>query len=115
MLLTRTPLYSSPEGDFRVRLACLRHAASVDSEPGSNSRLEVLILEHHRNWLMSDDDSFEFCTPRFIARASPSKVISWDTLYLVFKDRFLFNESLLRRLGFASVALKRLLAASRKR
>ena len=48
MLLTRTPLYSAPEGAFRVRLACLRHAASVDSEPGSNSRLEVLILEHHR-------------------------------------------------------------------
>ena len=52
MLLTRAPLYLSPEGNFRVRLACLRHAASVDSEPGSNSRLEVLILEHHRNWLM---------------------------------------------------------------
>jgi hypothetical protein len=26
--------------------------------------------------------------------ASPSKVISWDTLYLVFKDRFLFNRIL---------------------
>jgi hypothetical protein len=26
--------------------------------------------------------------------ASPSKVISWDTLYLVFKDRFFFNRSL---------------------
>src|SRR4026208_2179914 len=24
---------------FRVRLACVRHAASVDSEPGSNSQL----------------------------------------------------------------------------
>jgi hypothetical protein len=39
VLLTRAPLYSPPEGSFRVRLACLRHAASVDSEPGSNSRL----------------------------------------------------------------------------
>ncbi len=36
-LLTRAPLYSPPEGDFLVRLACLRHAASVRSEPGSNS------------------------------------------------------------------------------
>ena len=27
---------------FRVRLACVRHAASVDSEPGSNSQVEFL-------------------------------------------------------------------------
>ncbi len=40
MLLTRPPLYSGPEGPFRVRLACVRRAASVDSEPGSNSRLK---------------------------------------------------------------------------
>ena len=40
MLLTRPPLYSRPEGRFRVRLACVRRAASVDSEPGSNSRLK---------------------------------------------------------------------------
>ena len=38
MLLTRTPLYL-PCG-FLVRLACVRRAASVDSEPGSNSRLK---------------------------------------------------------------------------
>jgi hypothetical protein len=31
---------------------------------------------------------YEFCAPGFIARRQPSKVISWDTLYLVFKDRF---------------------------
>ena len=37
VLLTRAPLYSSPEGNFRVRLACVKHAASVRSEPGSNS------------------------------------------------------------------------------
>ena len=36
-LLTRSPLYSLPEGNFLVRLACVRHAASVHSEPGSNS------------------------------------------------------------------------------
>ena len=29
---------------FRVRLACVRHAASVDSEPGSNSQLFFLLL-----------------------------------------------------------------------
>ncbi len=42
MLLTRPPLYSAPEGTFRVRLACVRHAASVDSEPGSNSHIELI-------------------------------------------------------------------------
>ena len=29
-----------PLRDFRVRLACIRHAASVDSEPGSNSQVK---------------------------------------------------------------------------
>ena len=37
MLLTRAPLYSVPEGTFLVRLACVKHAASVRSEPESNS------------------------------------------------------------------------------
>ena len=40
MLLTRAPLYSGYCYPFLVRLACVRHAASVDSEPGSNSRLK---------------------------------------------------------------------------
>ncbi len=35
LLLTLTPLYSSE--DFLARLACLNPAASVRSEPGSNS------------------------------------------------------------------------------
>ena len=39
VLLTRTPLYSRGCPRFLVRLACVRRAASVDSEPGSNSRL----------------------------------------------------------------------------
>ena len=29
---------------FRVRLACVRHAASVDSEPGSNSQVKRFVL-----------------------------------------------------------------------
>ncbi len=33
VLLTRAPLYRVPEGTFLVRLACVRHAASVRSEP----------------------------------------------------------------------------------
>ncbi len=42
MLLTRPPLYSPPEGDFLVRLACVKHAASVYSEPGSNSPIQTI-------------------------------------------------------------------------
>ena len=42
MLLTRTPLYSQYCYCFLVRLACVKRAASVDSEPGSNSRLNRL-------------------------------------------------------------------------
>src|SRR5204863_2502584 len=33
-----------PLRDFRVRLACVRHAASVDSEPGSNSHVKFAVL-----------------------------------------------------------------------
>ncbi len=42
MLLTRSPL-SYPLLDNRVRLACVRHAASVDSEPGSNSHVKFAV------------------------------------------------------------------------
>ena len=38
VLLTRAPLYSEDCSPFLARLACVRHAASVDSEPGSNSQ-----------------------------------------------------------------------------
>jgi hypothetical protein len=45
VLLTRAPLYSPAlsclSARFLVRLACVRHAASVRSEPGSNSPLKL--------------------------------------------------------------------------
>jgi hypothetical protein len=44
-LLTRSPLYSRYCYLFRVRLACLIHAANVRSEPGSNSPL--CFSSHH--------------------------------------------------------------------
>jgi hypothetical protein len=51
VLLTRSPLYSRGCPRFLVRLACVRHAASVDSEPGSNSRLkpDCLLWEGDRH------------------------------------------------------------------
>ena len=39
-ILTRAPLYSPCKQGFLVRLACVRHAASVRSEPGSNSLID---------------------------------------------------------------------------
>jgi hypothetical protein len=42
-LLTRAPLYSPSEDEFLVRLACVKHAASVHSEPGSNSPIKLKI------------------------------------------------------------------------
>ena len=53
-LLTRPPLshlHLPPEGFCRrcfVRLACVRHAASVHPEPGSNSHLNVCFLTGSR-------------------------------------------------------------------
>ena len=53
-LLTRPPLSHkivSPEGNqikCFVRLACVRHAASVHPEPGSNSHVKSLILSKTR-------------------------------------------------------------------
>ena len=47
MLRTRSPrarfLYCYRK--LRVRLACVKHAASVRSEPGSNSRLNPIALK----------------------------------------------------------------------
>ena len=40
MLLTRPPLYSVAEATFLARLACVKPAANVRSEPGSNSPLD---------------------------------------------------------------------------
>ena len=41
-LLTRSPVYSYSEEHFLLRLACVKHAASVRPEPGSNSPLYEL-------------------------------------------------------------------------
>ena len=40
-----SPVCHSTQGrsPFRVRLACVRHAASVDSEPGSNSQVKFVV------------------------------------------------------------------------
>ena len=45
-LLTRLPLGLRPEGRSVVRLACLIHAASVRSEPGSNPSIDLLLSDY---------------------------------------------------------------------
>ena len=47
-LLTRPPLTFIPEGNQSVRLACVRHAASVRPEPGSNS-LKIVFIRSLRS------------------------------------------------------------------
>ena len=90
MLLTRAPLYLLPEGNFRVRLACLRHAASVDSEPGSNSRYKFVLWNIIYYWSFCSVSIMTLASfdASFIARVVTLKGLETDTLYLVFKDRF---------------------------
>ena len=55
-LLTRPPLsrrFIIPEGNLNkrfVRLACVKHAASVHPEPGSNSHIKVRLVQG-KTWL----------------------------------------------------------------
>ena len=69
VLLTRSPLYSSPCGDFLARLACVRHAASVRSEPGSNSpRLYGLSMRDLGTSVLADGNG--------ITRVSTHKLVA---------------------------------------
>ena len=42
VLLSRSPLYTHLKGALTVRLACVRRAASVHPEPGSNSPFKLI-------------------------------------------------------------------------
>ena len=89
MLLTRAPLYLPPEGSFRVRLACLRHAASVDSEPGSNSRYKFVLWNIIYYWFFRSVSIMTLASfRRELYRSRLTlKGLETDTLYLVFKHR----------------------------
>ena len=80
----------SPKGALIVRLACLRHAASVDSEPGSNSRYKFVLWNIIRYWLLSYSVSImtlaSFRRELYRSRLT-LKGLETDTLYLVFKHR----------------------------
>ena len=65
-LLTRPPLSHFPSENFKrfVRLACVRHAASVHPEPGSNSHVKVCIPVQNLAWLVLNRSTvvFRFCS-----------------------------------------------------
>ena len=52
-----SPVCHSTSGllHIRVRLACVRHAASVDSEPGSNSQVKFAVPARRRWQLVQPD------------------------------------------------------------
>ena len=66
-LLTRPPLSHNiftPEEDLLkcfVRLACVKHAASVHPEPGSNSHVHVWSLVQGKTWLSLFRSSLLWC------------------------------------------------------
>jgi hypothetical protein len=83
VLRTRSPLYSGTEAPFLVRLACVKYAASVRSEPGSNSpyrifRETISSLSTHGALSCRCRSSIQFSKSRFLFRDNqiPGK-ISW--------------------------------------
>ena len=67
--------------NFRVRLACVRHAASVDSEPGSNSHVKILIV------LPADCSTRKRPCQTSVFQDFSSQFSTYTTLCLVFKYR----------------------------
>src|SRR5437763_8216513 len=58
---------------FLVRLACVRHAASVDSEPGSNSRLKPELPSDGQSSHPSGQSPMKVLTVKMAA--IPAKII----------------------------------------
>ena len=50
-LLTRSPVYLFSEENVLLRLACVKHAASVRPEPGSNSPLYYFLIILLVTWI----------------------------------------------------------------
>ena len=96
VLLTRLPLYSPPEGSFLVRLACVKHAASVRSEPGSNSPVNHGIRQRTVGSLTKKSSRRSTEAERFFGRTwtfgPRTSSHTYDnsrktgTFYLVFKE-----------------------------
>ena len=82
VLLTRSPLGLLPEGMNLVRLACVKHAASVRPEPGSNSPSRLTIGEPTEILLLSatrSGDLIALASDGFVVRLMLELV---DTMHL---------------------------------
>ena len=96
-LLTRPPLSLSSfrrnPKDF-VRLACVRHAASVHPEPGSNSHVKKFCPRQYLNWLILDTTKI-YCF----------KVFLWSNLFDLHKkcSSILMNSSSIQWNGLKSL------------
>ena len=80
ILLTRPPL-SSDRSQILVRLACMKHAASVRPEPGSNSPLSE---SYYFNLLPGCLSSLLFCPYHFVFRINKVFVFSAILLSMCF-------------------------------
>jgi hypothetical protein len=87
-LLTRAPLYSGAEAPFLARLACVRHAASVDSEPGSNSPVKLSKLRRRTLAGLFGGAPFELKILLVLGLETRSNCV---VRYLVFKEPPLFR------------------------
>src|SRR5208282_1825887 len=94
VLFTRAPVYSPSCPDFLPRLACLRHAASVRSEPGSNSpyKLSVTTVSRAATALETIGlTAISKKSDRLRTLPDPRRPIKGMHYYSVFKDQPLFG------------------------
>ena len=89
VLLTRSPL--SIRRCF-VRLACIRHAASVHPEPGSNSPFDLLIMFSLSRFLLFEIDvSYSVFKDRnFLSRPALSSDLNYNTIFSNLKSSIFF-------------------------
>src|SRR5439155_4838357 len=82
-LLTRSPLAARaqlPESRAAARLACVKHAASVQSEPGSNSSVRSLQVTHFDSSLpiLLDEDQQHTAEMTMFAHATSTALASCE-------------------------------------
>ena len=90
-LLTRPPLSIQslhPEGirlSIFVRLACVRHAASVHPEPGSNSHVKVFSFAFYRRNVVSSYSKTRFAIAGISVLLSRTRsvLVTYDVVFLM--------------------------------
>ena len=67
--------------DFLVRLACIRHAASVRSEPGSNSQVLILLLLIDSFLIKKNQKGSGSLIKLFVSDSNAEELICYCLLY----------------------------------